>query len=164
MEKTITLTLEQAKEIYKEGGKDIKELLLTTFAKDELENTYPKTWKECVESYNQIYYIDVVSAIMVACPEDIFLGEALNSLPSREMAENILTICQLLICRDVYRKGWKSSKEGYCITFDEDNHAAKVFYTTFPDSHLLSFQTEEVAKEFLRNFGNLITLKIKEFL
>ena len=164
MEKTITLTLEQAREIYKEGGKDIKELLLTTFTKNELENTYPETWKECLESYTHVYYIDGASDIRTCFIDDTNPKYALNSLPSREMAEKILTICQLLICRDVYRKGWEGSDEGYCILFDEDTRVAKIFYTTFPNSHLLSFQTEEAAKEFLRNFGNLITLKIKEFL
>lgn len=162
MEKTITLTLEQAREIYKDGGKDIKELLLTTFTKNELENTYPETWKECLESYTHVYYIDGASDIRTWSIDKTNLKYALNSIPSKEMAKNILIICQLLICRDVYRKGWKSSEEGYHISFDDN--CAKVYYTTFPDSHLLSFQTEEVAKEFLRNFGNLITLKIKEFL
>lgn len=162
MEKTITLTLEQAREIYKEGGKDIKELLLTTFTKNELENTYLETWKECWESYDQVYYIDGASDIRTCSIDDTNPKYALNSLPSKEMAKKILTICQLLICRDVYRKGWEDSDRGYCISFDDN--CAKVYYTTFPDSHLLSFQTEEVAKEFLRNFGNLITLKIKEFL
>ena len=82
-----------------------------------------------------------------------------NSLPSKGAAEAHLALMQLHQLRDCYRQGWKpdwkdNNKKYYIGHYDNSNHCRVFQESTFPN--FLSFQTEELAEEFLNNFRDLI--------
>lgn len=80
-----------------------------------------------------------------------------NFLPSKKAAEQHLALMQLHQLRDYYRQGWvpdwSDTKNKYCITHIDNNYSitANMGVIAF-----LSFQSKELAKEFLNNFEDLI--------
>ena len=79
-----------------------------------------------------------------------------NILPSKKAAEQHLALMQLHQLRDCYRQGWVPTfnRTSFGIIRGIENHLSidKFMYS----SRFLSFQTEEIAKEFLTNFRDLI--------
>lgn len=80
-----------------------------------------------------------------------------NILPSEQAAKQHLALMQLHQLRDCYRQGWvpnwRDGSYKYCIV----NHRFKYDIMPFVDTiKFLSFQSEEIAKEFLGNFRKLI--------
>lgn len=79
-----------------------------------------------------------------------------NILPNG-MGKPMLALMQLLICREVYRGGWKPDyNDGTCkyaIRYAA-NHI--VPDTVFTNPRVLVFKSEKVRDEFLKNFRDLI--------
>lgn len=161
-ERAIKLTLEKAKEFYKKGG-EFKDLALSAFTKEELEKKEPpKTWDEFCESYNirpNEYFINLRCDIAPA-PDgyEREVDEDRDVLPSKEAAEAHLALMQLHQLRDCYRQGWKPDWENddqckYSIISER-----KILHVICCRSCniFLSFQSEEIAEEFLNNFRDLI--------
>lgn len=129
----------------------------------------PKTWKEfCKQSeVNEgEYYINSQSYV-----EKIFAynyphrRETIdrNILPNKKAAEQHLVLMQLHQLRDCYRQGWipdyTRTSNKFCIVHYFDFYSNKydykiIAYTSL--SHFLSFQSKEIAEEFLNNFRDLI--------
>lgn len=70
----------------------------------------------------------------------------------------MLALCQLLVCREVYRQGWKpnwfdSKTKKWVIECVNDNITSMTYMQT---SKVLSFQSEEIRDRFLENFRDLI--------
>lgn len=131
--RNIALTLDKAQEWYNKGG-ELKEVALQAFTKEEL-NPLPKSWEEYVRRYgtSDLRYIFN------------------NNCPQKYIA-----LWKLEQLRDCYRQGWKPNWENDnpkdCIySTDKVINVAKLF-----GKHFLSFQSEEVAKEFIKNFKPLI--------
>ena len=83
-----------------------------------------------------------------------------NILPSKKAAEQHLALMQLHQLRDYYRQGWlPDTSKKYTIGrhyYSNTKHIELgiiIYHNTFK---FLSFQTEEIAKEFLTNFRDLI--------
>ena len=132
--------------------------------------TLPKTWEEFCENNpikNWECFITERSKI-----EDFYTEDSVtipeekrarnvdtdkSTLPDRETAEAFLALMQLIQLRDCYRQGWKpdwgQSYKRYCIYCD--GKSVFPFYGTF-SSRILTFQSEEVRDEFLKNFKDLI--------
>ena len=161
--RTITLTLEKAKEFYKKGG-EFKDLALSAYTEEELlEIMLPKTWEEFCNNYTvqkgECYIASnstiesSLSSIRLKCRDS-------NLLPDRQAAESHLALIKLHQLRDCYRQGWKPDWKNnnlpkyciYCVNkeqkFDIDS-----FYER---REFLSFQSEQLAQEFLNNFRELI--------
>ena len=161
-ERIIKLTLEKAKEFYKKGG-EFKDLVLSAFTKEELEKVeLPKTWDEFCELYkidSLDYYIDRDSSIVKAIPGPKRDSNSdRNLLPKYEATEAHLALMQLHQLRDCYRQGWKpdwndDSTKYYVYV---SNHGLNIMNSTTNISYFLSFQTKEIATEFLYNFRDLI--------
>ena len=169
-ERNIKLSLEKAREFYSKGG-EFKDLALSAFTEDEiLISKLPKTWKEFCKNnltkYKKSYFIDRESSIKAFVPSRV--GDAnidRNLLPSREAAEQHLVLMQLHQLRDCYRQGWipdfsnsnsNSNLYKYCIHKVSNNEIRIFEYCTY--NCFLSFQTKELAEEFLNNFMDLIIL------
>ena len=94
----------------------------------------PKTWEEFCKTYKSIYV-----------------------LPSKYAAKQHLALMQLHQLRDCYRQGWipnheENSKKWSITKFKNKLYACSAcHYSSF-----LSFQTEEIAEQFLTNFRDLI--------
>ena len=161
--RTITLTPEKAKEFYKKGG-ELRGLALSAYTEKELLGIMlPKTWEEFCDLFkiHEEYHIDLDSDI-IKNEGDYRRNPLLdrNLLVSKEAANQHLVLMQLHRLRDCYRQGWKPDWKNnnlpkyciYCVNkeqkFDIDS-----FYER---REFLSFQSEQLAQEFLNNFRELI--------
>lgn len=164
MEKrTVQIDINTARDWYKKGD-ELKKIALTVFNEDELtEFEFPKTWEEyCINYPNRKgnCYIEKNSAILqITQTENKSIYSDKNLLPSKEAAEAHLALMQLHQLRDCYRQGWvpdwKDKKQIKWIIEHTYKHY-KVVQTITVFMEFLSFQTEEIAKEFLNNFRDLI--------
>lgn len=128
------------------------------------EKELPKTWKEfCMKhpvKKEETY---------VSSGSDIFLAKLYktdkerkcktdkNLLPSKEYAEAMLALCQLIQLRDCYNDGWKpdwsDGSEKHCIFYNKGNVELFVRNSW---SCILVFKSRELRNEFYNNFKGLI--------
>lgn len=131
--RNITLTLNKAKEWYNKGG-ELKEIALQAFTKEEL-NPLPKSWEEYCKG-DQV-------PVMIFGPG---------------ISNKYVALWKLELLRDCYRQGWKpdwtdAHTNKYCIYYS--NNELDIMALTYT-CEFLSFQSGEVAEEFLKNFKSLI--------
>ena len=117
----------------------------------------PKTWEECIAKIKDLECIDRNSCIDTATFSDDVASNHINDIPIG-LGKPMLALCQLLVCREVYRQGWKPNWKDdneikYCIERVE-NCITKETYTLM--ATVLSFQSAEIRDEFLENFRDLI--------
>ncbi|MDE5987128.1 MAG: hypothetical protein K2H16_07630 [Prevotella sp.] len=148
MKETNTIALPDNMEVEKiENGK-----IYLKEKKQEL----PKTWAECFRKTDKMEYIDEYSDIFPILSVDDGSDSYKNSLP-KGLGKPMLALCQLLICRDVYRKGWKPDWEGNNLKYIIYYGAGKVYTdSSYHESYILSFQSEEIRNIFYNNFKHLI--------
>ena len=161
-ERAIKLTLDKAKEFYKKGG-EFRDLALSAYTKKELtEIVLPKTWNEFCEMKKvqpgEAYYCQTSGTFVEYKYYCNRSKHCFQALPSMEAAEVHLALAQLHQLRDFYRQGWKPDYTDctckYYLSKGAD-HRICVDWCRAID-HFLTFQTEEVAQEFLDNFNDLI--------
>lgn len=132
---------------------------------------FPKTWKEFCEQYccseKPEFYITSYSEILVtSCKiKNRREKEDKNLLSTKEDAKAHLALMQLHRLRDVYRQGWVPDYKEfltvkYAIRFINN---ALCIIPTNTQSNFLTFQSQEIAEQFLENFEDLI-LKAKELI
>ena len=157
--RSIKLTLEKAKEFYKKGG-EFKDLALSAFTEEELTKVeLPKTWEEFCSQFEvcREYYIEADSSIEET--NDYYRNPLhdKNILPSKKAAEQYLALMQLHQLRDCYRQGWMPNltipKSNFAIFYMKGKYSVEEFMYS---SEFLSFQSKEIAQEFLTNFRELI--------
>lgn len=127
---------------------------------EDVLSELPKTWKEFCYRHpvtSNEYYIGKFCNIERCNANDRDYQFDGNVLPSEEAAKQHLALMQLHQLRDCYRQGWvpdwKNREEKFCI--GHYNNCYQVEYSeTAP--YFLAFQSEEIVKEFLRNFRDLI--------
>ena len=121
----------------------------------KIYNNLPKTWEELKNIYG--YYISTFSGIthssLVNC-----CNSAKNIFPTKELAEAVLALAQLLQLRDKYNKdnkGFIFGKGNYCITIT----AGGIYkYWDSYTQKILAFRTKELRDEFYNNFKDLIEI------
>lgn len=157
MKKQIEISINEAKELYNNGGNDIKNLLLTTFTKEELESPKkPMSWGDLgkVEGY----YVDSRSLILKTsgvCSKK----ENRNIFPKKEQAEASVALAQLLqLMKHPYWNGdwepdWTDDTLKFRIRFQKEKIEVESYKAI---KRLLAFPTKEKAKEFLESYRDLI--------
>lgn len=151
MKQTIEIEVPDGKKaIWKEGKivfKDIKSQL-------------PKTWKEfCNQNALKLdeYFIDNASYMIGVNVDERNETSDRNVLPSKQAAEQHLALMQLHQLRDCYRQGWvpgyTNGPKKWCILKYDNKFSIDAHYNRI---EFLSFQTKEIAEEFLNNFRDLI--------
>lgn len=161
-ERNITLTLNKAKEWYKKGG-ELKEIALQAFTEKELTKVdLPKTWEEFCGNYpikEGESYAGDSSEIYTHCKSNGERDSELdrNMCPTPKSAEAHLALIQLEQLRDCYR-GLFVTVTGmpvWCIRRRRGELIIeqRVWGT---NETFLSFQSKEVAEEYLKNFKPLI--------
>ena len=166
MKRNITLTLDKAKEWYKKGG-ELKEIALQAFTEREL-NPLPRSWKEFCEN-NPIQdheaFINYTSSNITICKE--CAGSDLGvwkrkpekdrcKCVSQKSAEAHLAMMQLEQLRNCWWGGWEpiwDCSEKWCIRL-WGNELGVGLATHI--SRFLTFPTNEMAREFLECFRDLI--------
>ena len=152
----------EIKEIMLPPGWEIDKIENGKIILKEVQNSLPNTWEEFCETHlvtEQEYYISERSSI-IGCTrnEPRLVNEDRNILPDKHTAEALLALAQLIQLRDCYRQGWKPNLCDYSTDqwkiFNNRNEVCVNFPTT--PGRILSFQTEEIAELFLKNFKGLI--------
>ena len=128
---------------------------------EDIKPQLPKTWEEFCESsfVDKGYFIGTGSKII--CYEKTFRYpiEDKNLLPSEEAVKAHLALIQLHQLRDCYRQGWKPdwsenrTVKHNIVHYNGEGYGVFASYTT---PVFLSFQSMEIAEEFLNNFRELI--------
>ena len=158
MEKrNIELDLNTAKEWYSSENETLKELALQTFPELK-KKQLPKRWNECtpVDTYYISHMSNVYPTQSLFCTG--FISPNKNNFKTAEQAEASIALAQLSIARDEYRQGWMPDWENntqpkHCIILKNKKFILDELYET---NYFLSFQTQEIAAEFLNNFKELI--------
>ena len=132
----------------------------------------PTTWEEFCADYPRNIgeaYLETNSCIstitMTKTIKDRYTNTDKNLLPSEKAAEAHLALMQLHQLRDVYRQGWVPDYKEvltvkYAIRFI--NNALCIIQTN-TQSNFLTFQSQEIAEQFLENFEDLI-MEAKELI
>lgn len=155
--RNITLTLEKAKEWYKKDG-ELKEIALQAFSEKEL-NPYPRSWEEFCEKYPIKKGESWVGSFdTIYCATNTQDRIYKNWIPSKNSAEAHLAMIQLEQLRNCWWNGWKPNwlevnVQKYVIQKWRDKISIETAYVTHS---FLSFPTNEMAKEFLECFKDLI--------
>lgn len=149
----IKITLETARRLYEQGG-EMKDIALCAFTEQEIVgDRLPKTWEEyCAQEGNKGLSFKAGIEMLL---EDFIHYELTNC----KDAKAHITLVKLHLLRDKYRNGWlpnweDGNKKYYIGHYDNSNHCRVYQESIFPN--FLSFQTEELAEEFLNNFRELI--------
>ena len=118
-------------------------------------NELPKTWEE----------LKYISGAFISDKADIHttnsirtISSAKNIFPTKELAEAVLALAQLLQLRDRYNgdnKGFIYDKDNYCLAVS----ANSIFkdwniYT----QRVLAFRTKELREQFYDNFKDLLEI------
>ena len=128
----------------------------------ERERKLPKSWEEFCEMFpkhGSIFYIDSVSEIkeIKLVYEKRFVDEDKTTFSDHATAEAVLALCQIIQLRNCYNGDWapdyKTAETKWTIEFESYNIVKN---TTKGWPCILTFKTEELRDEFLRNFRDLI--------
>lgn len=141
-------------------GFELKKVSDTEYRIVKKENVLPKTWEEFCE-LNPVkdneYYISSDSCIRTLTSATRNPNNDKNSFPSKEKAEAILALCQLIQLRDYYNDGWKpdwnEDSNKYVIYFFRDEPAPT---TNAGCAKILAFKSRKLRDEFFDNFKDLI--------
>ena len=113
---------------------------------EDIKPQLPKTWEEYVTFH---FPVDKF-------PENHYVC-AKTSLFSCHTTKQHLALMQLHQLRDCYRQGWEPCWEynarNYCIIFKNN---VPIISINTNMKRFLTFQSNEIAEEFLKNFHNLI--------
>ena len=147
----IELPLETAKRWYEQGG-ELKEMALGAFSEKELVGDgLPKTWDEYCAKHGDMGVIIKASlgTAYVALNKHVF--------SDYKQAQAHIAMIKLHLLRDEYRQGWKPNynirQDKYTIVYSNNWGLTVIIYQT---PRFLSFQSREIAEEFLTNFRELI--------
>lgn len=149
--RTIEIPLDTAKRWYEQGG-ELKEMALGAFSEKELiGDGLPKTWDEYCAKHGDMGVIIKASlgTAYVALNKHVF--------SDYKQAQAHIAKMKLHLLRDEYRQGWKPNynirQDKYTIIYSNNWGLTVIIYQT---PRFLSFQSREIAEEFLTNFRDLI--------
>lgn len=128
-----------------------------------IKEALPTTWEEFCKVYpiqEGEAYINHVSMVVTL---DFSRNRSFNNkniLPSEEMAEAVLALCQLIQLRDCYNQGWKpdwcnNRFDKWCIEI-QGTRILRAVHANI--THVLAFETDALRNEFLKNFKDLIEI------
>ena len=145
MSKQVTISLDQAIEIYKRNP-EFRNNLLKDFSDSELgiKPIYTKKWEE-LKTGGDIYYINEYAKI--ATTPFLIKEQYRDSLPTKEKAESVLAYCQLSMVYAQYPKGEFSPIHYMDIRTQRDIYRIKVFYPHLDPKGRVSLCGEEVLSD-----------------
>lgn len=147
--------MNNTKEIVLPEGWEVDKIENGKIVLKESNKELPKTWEECCKLLKKVEFINGYSDIQTKQSIMPISEINRNDLPIG-LGESMLALCQLLICREVYRQGWKPDWEDktdkYCIVFWEGN--LRIVQSRI--AYIFAFRSKKVAEEFLKNFEPLL--------
>ena len=147
----------ETKEIIIPQGWEIDEVRGNKIILMESKKELPNTWEKCIAKIKDLEYIDSNGDIDEVDFNFGIVYDHVNDIP-KGLGKPMLALCQLLVCREVYRQGWKPNwtnreENKYCIINEIDKIVKS---TSLFTSNVLSFKSEEIRDKFLKNFKELI--------
>ena len=120
----------------------------------EIKKGLPKSWEELIRIEG--YYIGTCAGVSDYQGASKEVNK--NVFATRKQAEAAVALAQLSQLRDAYRQGWVPDWENaglkkYVIFFEESHLRIDYWYTR---EYFLSFESQAIAQEFLKNFKDLI--------
>lgn len=160
MEKEIKINVPDGYEIDKENS------TFECIKFKPIEMKLPKTWEEYCKTHKRQHeesWVGENSDIESICGKgNEWYKDAVkdkNLLPSKELAEAMLALCQLIQLRDCYNDGWVPDwtkvYNKYVIYIMKDQIHNDVNVGT---CRILAFKTKELSDKFLNNFKDLIEI------
>ena len=119
-------------------------------------NELPKTWEDL--KYISGAFISTLNSNIKTINSAKTDSSAKNIFPTKELAEAVLALAQLLQLRDKYNgdnEGFIFNKNNYCISVYNYN-IDKSWHTQI--QRVLAFRTKELGEEFYNNFKDLIEI------
>ena len=131
-----------------------------------IKNKLPKTWEEFCKTHPKIMGEVYFSSDCICHVINVTAGTLRNSkynrniLPSKELAEAMLALCQLIQLRDCYNNGWIPNYQDdyeikYCIIPFNEKISTNCYIAS---QRVLTFKTAELRNQFLENFIDLIEI------
>lgn len=156
MNKQIELSLEKAREIYKQNNPLMNTLLLENFSKEDLEKPLlPTSWNDLPDISG--YYI--MENGKIGCEEGGVedTGDAHGIFATEKQVQSALNMAMLSQLMKAYNGDWEADWTDKSDKFVIDrcgNDLKEAVYNTI--YHFLTFRTSELRDRFLRNFEELI--------
>lgn len=147
----------ETKEIIIPQGWEIDEVRGNKIILMESKKELPNRWEECIAKIKDLECIDSNGDIDEVDFNFGIIYDHVNDIP-KGLGKPMLALCQLLVCREVYRQGWKpdwtnTNESKYCIINNFNKIETSINASI---SKVLSFQSNEVKEKFLENFKDLI--------
>lgn len=131
-----------------------------------IEKELPKTWEGFCKTHPRKVGEGYIKGNSTCCVINTTVGctrstvEDRNILPSKELAEAMLALCQLIQLRDCYNDGWVPDwtdelTAKYCISIQSGEPKLNMNFTY---QKILAFKTKELHDQFLENFRDLIEI------
>lgn len=152
MKQTIEIEVPDGKKAVWKDGKVVFE---------DINSQLPETWEEFCYDYKiqeEECYINTDAEIKkaVSSRNRSRYGDS-NVLPNKQAAEAHLALIKLHQLRDCYRQGWVPDYLGESRKWYITKYYNRLVVGTICNfSEFLSFQSKEIAQEFLNNFKDLI--------
>jgi hypothetical protein len=148
--KTLKIYIPEGYEIDKE---------LSTFENivfKEIKKDLPKSWEEIENLHG--FFVDYGSDIRKTTTDVEKSKHNRNIFATEAQAEASIALAQLSQLREVCRQGWAAdytvqTQKKWCIRFYQGTLEIEDYCST---DYFLSFQTREIASQFLDNFRDLI--------
>ena len=156
MKQTITIDVPDGYEaIWKNGKVEFVKLVA-------IKSQLPKTWEEFCNTYDikeGEAYINTSSTVCIYENECDYIRKPksdVNILPCSKAAEQHLALMKLHQLRDCYRQGWRPTEDKVFFGIARRLSGSLYLDRYMSSSRFLTFQSEELARQFLDNFGGLI--------
>ena len=122
----------------------------------EIKKGLPKCWEELEKL--QGFYTDSDSNVRYSSTNRTTYNNNRNIFATKQQAEASIALAQLSQLREVYRQGWvpdwsNPNEVKYVFEFSPNGIYINRWYSI---NTFLSFQSKEIASEFLDNFRDLI--------
>ena len=156
MNRNLSVSIEEARNLYKEGSLEMKKLLLTSFSEEELtKSELPTSWDGLDEITG--WWIDKECTIRRAFTTAKPVNK--NVFATEKQAKSALAMAQLSQLLKVYNAGWvpdwTDTKSKYSIFRTCDSLGVSRPWSAY---QFLSFKSEEIRDKFLVNFEDLIKI------
>ena len=141
---------------------EVKEVVGNKIILGEKEKELPKTWEECARVINDVELINIDSEVEGYAINDFDDGptDAERKIVPSGMGKPMLSLCQLLVCRDAWwnELGWKPDwTNGFEDKYFIGNYRGIIDeYCATTWNRILVFPTAEVRNKFLETFHDLI--------
>ena len=124
------------------------------------ELVLPKTWDECVMTFEEADFINITNDVHKLVHDDIRSTQDYWNVVPCGMGKAMLALSRLLICRDAwwkaleYKPDWLNKEDiKHCIHLN-DGYIGITTHSKFP--RILAFPSYEAASEFRNTFCELI--------